>query len=132
MLDAPLLELTLGLAQAFLRRLPSRHVGATADRESLFQALHRPLGDDGVEPDRVIAELARDVDPGLVASAGPRYFGFVIGGSLPAALAAEWLTATWDQDAGSYVAGPGRPHPAPVRPRPRDVRRAPPPRGHRA
>jgi glutamate/tyrosine decarboxylase-like PLP-dependent enzyme len=54
----------------------------------------------------VIEELARAVAPGLVASAGPRYFGFVIGGSVPAALAADWLTSVWDQNAAIYAAAP--------------------------
>src|ERR671919_2995540 len=54
----------------------------------------------------VVRYLAEGAEPGLVATGSPRYFGFVIGGALPAALAADWLAATWDQNAGLYVGGP--------------------------
>jgi glutamate/tyrosine decarboxylase-like PLP-dependent enzyme len=94
------------LAQEFLAGLPDRPVHATATLEELRERLERPLPDAGQDARTVIADLARDADRGLVASAGPRYFGFVIGGALPAAVAADWLTSAWDQNAGGYVPAP--------------------------
>ena len=54
----------------------------------------------------MIDELAAALQPGLVASAGPRYFGFVTGGTLPAALAADWLVSAFDQNAAMWVMSP--------------------------
>src|SRR5437764_7885192 len=100
------LDLARDRAAAFLHELPDRHAGAQATREELFAALHAPLSDDGEDPAAVIDALSRGADRGLVACAGPRYFGFVIGGSLPIALAADWLTSAWDQNAGIYATSP--------------------------
>src|SRR3954454_3986166 len=94
------------LAQAWIESLGSRPVGVQAGIEELRARLVRPLTDTGEDPRAVVEDLARDVDPGLIASGGPRYFGFVIGGALPVALAADWLTAAWDQNGGGYVASP--------------------------
>jgi glutamate/tyrosine decarboxylase-like PLP-dependent enzyme len=60
-----------------------------------------PLPDAGVDAEELVARLAEDADPGLVAIPGGRFFGFVIGGTLPAALATDWLVSAWDQNAGS-------------------------------
>jgi len=91
------------LARDFLRGLSSRHVGSRAPIVELRRELGGPLPEDGRPAAGVIDALAAGVDPGLVASAGPRYFGFVTGGSLPAAVAADWLTTAWDQN-GALVA----------------------------
>ena len=104
--DTSLMRRTAELALNYLDSLESRPVAAHAGREQLLAGLGGPLADDGRDPLEVIEDLAAAADPGLVASAGPRYFGFVIGGSLPAALAADWLTSAWDQNAGLFAAGP--------------------------
>jgi glutamate/tyrosine decarboxylase-like PLP-dependent enzyme len=101
-----LLRRTAELAADFLDSLEDRPVFPQASADELRAALRLPLQDEPVEPERVVEELAAAADPGLVAMPSGRYFGFVIGGGLPAALATEWLTSTWDQNAGLYVGGP--------------------------
>ena len=93
-------------AAVFLEELSERRVAPTATAEELRNELGGPLPDSPRDPRQVIADLARAAEPGLMASPGGRFFGFVIGGSLPAALAADWLTSAWDQNAGLYVAAP--------------------------
>ena len=65
------------LGLEFLAGLDERHVGAQTDDAGLVAKLAGPLPDEGEDPVAVVEQMARDVDPGLVASAGPRYFGFV-------------------------------------------------------
>ena len=94
------------LARSFLETLPARPVRESGSLADLRRALALPLPDAGVPAVQVIDDLVRAADPGLVAMAGPRYFGFVIGGSLPVATAADWLTSAWDQNAGLWVDSP--------------------------
>jgi glutamate/tyrosine decarboxylase-like PLP-dependent enzyme len=101
-----LLRRTLELATAYRGTLDERRPGGTAAMEEVQQALDVPLPDAGEDAESVLAELCGAVDPGLVASAGPRWFGFVTGGSLPVAVAADWLTSAWDQNAGLNILSP--------------------------
>ena len=101
-----LLRRTAELAADFLNRLPDRPVSTPVDLAALRRELGGPLPDRGEDPQEVIEKLATDVEPGLVGSAGPRYFGFVVGGGVPAALGADWLTSAWDQNAGLYALSP--------------------------
>lgn len=90
----------------WLDGLQTRPVAATASLDDLRARLGRPLGDHGVAAAQVIDELVADVDGGVLGCQGGRFFGWVIGGALPAAMAADWLTSAWDQNAGIYACGP--------------------------
>ena len=101
-----LIDSTAGLIADFVDGLPDRHVGPQASIDDLRDRLQGPVPEDASDPDVVIAELAAAADGGLMASAGPRFFGFVVGGSLPAAFAADLLVTGWDQNAFVTTASP--------------------------
>ncbi len=90
------------LAAAWLATLPERPVRAAGEPDGL----RGPLPEEGADAVAVIDALAAAAEPGLVASAGPRYFGFVTGGALPVAVGADWLTSAWDQNACLQVMSP--------------------------
>jgi glutamate/tyrosine decarboxylase-like PLP-dependent enzyme len=93
-------------AQRFLVGLDDRPVRARSDARELLDVLGGPLPEHGADPVAVIEALATGADAGLVATPGPRHFGFVIGGALPAALAADWLVSAWDQCAAFHSLSP--------------------------
>ncbi|MFZ1881636.1 MAG: pyridoxal-dependent decarboxylase [Gaiellaceae bacterium] len=101
-----LLELTAGIAADFYETLPERPVFPAVTADELRAAFAEPLPQGPTDARTVITELARAAEPGIIAEAGGRYFGFVIGGAVPASLAADWLSSAWDQNAGLYVCGP--------------------------
>ena len=100
------LERSLELALSYLQSLDAAPVAATTPLAELRHRLGRALPAEGVDPVTVVEELARDTEGGLLGSAGGRFYGWVIGAGLPAALGADWLTATWDQNAGLYACSP--------------------------
>src|SRR5262245_14895813 len=94
------------LGLEYLADVAERHVGARADAATIRARRPDALPDGPMDPVAVIDELATAADPGIVASAGPRYFGFVVGGSLPAAAAADWLVGAWNQNAVVHALSP--------------------------
>jgi len=101
-----LLERTAHLAADYRDGVGERQVRALLSPAELERALAVPLTDAGESAEQVIESLAQIGARGSLASAGPRFFGFVIGSSTPAALAADWLVSAWDQNGGLYATSP--------------------------
>jgi glutamate/tyrosine decarboxylase-like PLP-dependent enzyme len=100
------------LARAFthaLAHLEALNVAPVASRTSLGdlrRALDRGLPESGAPPAQVIDDLVADTAGGLLGSQSGRFFAWVIGGGLPSAMAADWLTTVWDQNAGIHACAP--------------------------
>ena len=97
MRDTAVLDTTAKAAQRLYADLDHVHVAARAGYEELKSRFDLPLPDDGVDAVRVLEELLENARDGLVGSGGPRFVGWVLGGSLPSAIAADWLVSTWDR-----------------------------------
>jgi glutamate/tyrosine decarboxylase-like PLP-dependent enzyme len=95
-----LLNATADRAASYLESLSERPVRPELDPPAALQAFDATLPDEPIDPELVLDELVAQAEPGIAALGSPRYFGYVIGGTLPAALAADWMVSTWDQNAG--------------------------------
>jgi glutamate/tyrosine decarboxylase-like PLP-dependent enzyme len=100
------LHLAVKHAIAHLEGLDRTPVGPTAAPETLRRRFLKELADEPMDAAQVIDELVADSEGGIIGCAGGRFYAWVVGGALPAALAADWLTAAWDQNAGLYASGP--------------------------
>ena len=105
-----LLSETLDRSDRYLKSLDTRPVSPRPAAVAALKKLDIDLQDGPIDPATVIGELDDLVTPATMAMSGPRFFGFVIGGSLPVALAAHWLSTAWDQNTGLYNSTPGTSH----------------------
>jgi glutamate/tyrosine decarboxylase-like PLP-dependent enzyme len=104
--ERALLRRTAELAADFVESLDERPVWPPATVEELRSTLGGRLPEGPSDPLEVVEMLAEAAERGVVGIPSGRYFGFVIGGAVPASLAADWLASTWDQNAGLVAAGP--------------------------
>ncbi|HEX6336492.1 MAG TPA: aminotransferase class V-fold PLP-dependent enzyme [Jiangellaceae bacterium] len=100
------LDAAMARTREWLASLPDRRVPASASADQIVAALGPVLPEGPTDPAKVVDLLAEAAEPGLVATPSGRFFGLVIGGSLPAALAADWLVSAWDQNAVMLASSP--------------------------
>jgi glutamate/tyrosine decarboxylase-like PLP-dependent enzyme len=100
------LERAVTHAEEWLATVGQRRVAPRATADEILQVLGGPLPSRGCEPAEVVDVLAKGAEPGLMAMGSGRFFGWVIGGTLPAGLAADWLVSAWDQNACLRYATP--------------------------
>ncbi|MGC2779499.1 MAG: aminotransferase class V-fold PLP-dependent enzyme, partial [Bradyrhizobium sp.] len=103
---SPALQRAFTHALEHLSSAETDPVHATADLAELRARLAQPLSESGTDAAEVIDDLVRDTEGGILGCGGGRFFGWVIGGTLPAALAADWLVSAWDQNAAIHACGP--------------------------
>lgn len=106
MKDTEVLQRALQHASNYLEQIGDRPIGTSASLADLRAQLGQNFPEQGLPASQVLDDLVRDAEGGILASNSGRFFGWVIGGTLPVALAADWLTATWDQNAASNVTAP--------------------------
>ena len=101
-----LLENSAQRAISYLEKIGERNVAPRPEAVANLSLLNEPLREEATSPEQVIKLLDEICSPATMAMAGPRFFGFVMGGSLPVTLAANWLAGAWDQNSGLYVTTP--------------------------
>ena len=101
-----LLNLTKEYAEQYLDGLQHRSVFPSQDAVTQLTGFHEPLPETPIAPEETIRRLHELGSPATVASAGPRYFGFVTGGAQPVTLASSWMTSAWDQNAHMVAGSP--------------------------
>lgn len=104
--ESALLERALHHALTYLGRLDEAPVAPVVSADVLRARFGRSLPDRGLEPERILDDLVAAADGGLTGSPSGRFFGWVIGGTLPSAVAADWMTTVWDQTPGLHAVAP--------------------------
>src|SRR5271165_2203240 len=104
--SSDVLKLAVECARRYIRDVPGRNVGPSRAALAALTELHEPFPSSSIDPIEVLAKLDELGSPATVMTTGGRYFGFVNGGMVPAALAANWLAGAWNQNAALRVMSP--------------------------